>query len=100
MEFRPDTDNIPIVVARPEDGKTREEGIKEEAFDFENLYYGGKVPLYRPKPDPFYFRLKSWRIKKRFLMKMRNQKEAQLQRLMLGIEPSPEEKKLRSRPLR
>ena len=91
--------NIPIVVARPEEAKTREDGIKEEAFNFENMYYGGKVPLYRPKPNPFYYKLKSWRIKKRFLMKMRNQREAQLQRYALGIEPSKEEKKLRARPL-
>ena len=58
------------------------------------------MPLYRPKRNPFYYKLKSWRIKKRFLMKMRNQKESQLQRLALGIEPNPQEKKVRSKPLR
>ncbi|KAL8608672.1 hypothetical protein ACOMHN_002901 [Nucella lapillus] len=100
VEFRPELENVPLVVARPQDGPTQEEGIKEEGFNFETLYYGGKVPLYRPKRDPFYFKQRSWRIKKRFLMKMRNQKQAQLEREALGLEPSLEEKKLRARPLR
>ncbi|XP_076442988.1 small ribosomal subunit protein uS5m-like [Babylonia areolata] len=100
VEFRSEMDNIPIVVARPKEGQTALEGIKEEGFDFENLYYRGKVPLTKPKRDPFYYKLKSWRIKKRFLMKMRNQKQAQLEREALGLEPSLEEKKLRARPLR
>ncbi|KAK7104937.1 small ribosomal subunit protein uS5m-like [Littorina saxatilis] len=100
VEFRPDMDNIPLVVARPQDGKTREVGVKEEGFNFEHLYYGGKVPLYRPKAPPFYTKFKSWHIKNRYLVKMRNQRHAQLERLALGIEPSYEEKKRRARALR
>eukprot|EP00745_Piridium_sociabile_P011288 TRINITY_DN180662_c0_g1_i1.p1 TRINITY_DN180662_c0_g1~~TRINITY_DN180662_c0_g1_i1.p1 ORF type:complete len:150 (+),score=50.93 TRINITY_DN180662_c0_g1_i1:1-450(+) len=100
VEFRPEMQGIPMVAARPQDRQTQPEGVKEEGFNFENLYYGGKVPLYKPQRDPFYFKLRSWRIKKRFLMKMRNQRQAQLEREALGLEPSLQEKKLRARPLR
>nr|KAG5714585.1 hypothetical protein BaRGS_007031 [Batillaria attramentaria] len=83
VEFRPELENVPLLVAAPEDGKTREEGIKQEGFDFENLYYGGKVPLQKRKPEPFYHKFRSWNIKYRWLMKTRNQKKAQYERMAL-----------------
>jgi hypothetical protein len=43
VEMRSELDYVPVVVARPSDGTTQTEGIKDEAFNFENFYYKGKV---------------------------------------------------------
>lgn len=100
VELRPEMEGIPLVVAKPEDGKTKEEGIKEESFSFENFYYNGRVLLHRKKPTPFFFKYRSWHIKNAFLTKMRNQRQTQLERIVLGLEPNIIEKKIRSRPLK
>ena len=98
VEFRPEMDNIPVVVARPQEGKSCDVGITEECFDFERMYFNGRVPYIKEKYVPFYIRLnmKCWLNKYHFLNKMRNQKYAQLEREALGIEPNESEKRRRA----
>lgn len=100
VEFRNERDKIPLLVAAPEEGKTREEGINDPGFIFDYMHFDGRVPLYRPKREPFYKKLPSWRRKFKWIMKTRGQKQAQLERIALGLEPSFQEKMLRARPLK
>ena len=44
VEYRPELEWLPLPVASPACGKSKDEPITEEAFDFENMYYqDGKV---------------------------------------------------------
>ncbi|XP_064622370.1 small ribosomal subunit protein uS5m-like [Lineus longissimus] len=81
VELRNEMDNLPVVLASPSSGKTRSIG-RDEDLDFNRLYYGGKVPYIKPKPRPFYEKLRSWRNwKKKELWKSRNQAKCQIVRL-------------------
>ncbi|KAH9492910.1 28S ribosomal protein S5, mitochondrial [Bulinus truncatus] len=101
VEYRPEMDNVPIPVAKPSQGFSRPDPIKEEAFDFDNLYYkDGKIPLKRYVDPDAKFKLPStW---KHFLNqhKHRNQIHARHLRVVHGLEPSPEEVKFRQKPLK
>jgi hypothetical protein len=81
VELRNEMDNLPVVLASPSSGKTREID-RDEDLDFNRLYYGGKVPYIKEKPRPFYEKSYSWRNwKKKELWKTRNQFKSQIVRL-------------------
>lgn len=102
VEYRPELEWLPLPVATPSCGRSREEPITEEAFDFENMYYqDGKIPLKKFK-DPMARYAKNPGLWKRFLRdhKDRNQLMARNIRIIHGLEPSKEEYEIRRKPLK
>ncbi|KAK0059908.1 28S ribosomal protein S5 mitochondrial [Biomphalaria pfeifferi] len=101
VEYRPEMENVPIPVAKPSQGFSRPDPIKEEAFDFNNMYYkDGRIPLKKYVDPDLQFKLPS--TLRYFLNqhKHRNQKHARYLRHVHGLEPSPEEVKFRQKPLK
>ncbi|GFR83299.1 28S ribosomal protein S5, mitochondrial [Elysia marginata] len=102
VEYRPELEWLPLPVASPSCGKSRDEPITEEAFDFENMYYqDGKIPLKKQK-DPMSRYTKDPVQWKKFLQvhRDRNQVMARNMRIIHGLEPTKEEIKLRQKPLK
>lgn len=86
VEFRKDRDYVPIIQASPADGDMRTDVNEEEDLDFERLYFNGKVLVKRPPKRSVFHRMRSWHHKKRIVHRRRNQSEAQIERLALGID--------------
>ncbi|XP_064601858.1 small ribosomal subunit protein uS5m-like isoform X2 [Liolophura sinensis] len=88
IESSPSRNNMPVVVASPSDGQTRDQVLPEEDLNFDRLYYDGKVQYIKPEKPKFYERLPSWKWKLKELTRRRNQPDAQIERLALGLEKS------------
>ncbi|XP_046342285.2 28S ribosomal protein S5, mitochondrial-like [Haliotis rufescens] len=99
VELRRERDYFPNVIASPT-SEVSTKGVKEEVVNFENLYFRGRVPLYKAKTKPFWQKHPHWYIKWAQLHVVRNQPAAQLERRVVGFEPSTEEKSLRQLPLK
>ncbi|XP_005100916.2 28S ribosomal protein S5, mitochondrial [Aplysia californica] len=102
VEFRPELENVPVVVASPSHGEVNLEPIKEEAFDFDNMYYeDGKIPLKKAE-DPLRLHRQTEAHWRTYLKnnRDRNQVQARYQRMIYGLEPSSEELKQRAKPLK
>ncbi|KAK3580851.1 hypothetical protein CHS0354_032911 [Potamilus streckersoni] len=98
IEYRPEMDNIPRVVATPMSNvrEKREEG--EEEVDFETLYYDGRLPLKKPKQKPFYFNYQSFRRKLKQDYRYRNQPDALQLRIVHGLQPDYEVNRPKPKP--
>jgi len=102
VEFRPEMDNVPVVVASPSDGQVTSDPITDVTFDFENMYYeDGKIRYVKTK-DPLQEKSQSPGSWKAYMKKEkdRNQIKARYERIIYGLEPSKEELKIRMKPLK
>lgn len=77
---------MPVVIASPSDGQTRVQVPSEEDLNFARLYYDGKVQYIKPKKPRFYEHFPSWKCKLKELSQRRNQPDAQIERMALGLE--------------
>ncbi|CAL1543876.1 unnamed protein product [Lymnaea stagnalis] len=101
VEYRAEMENIPIPVATPSQGFSRPDALKEEAFDFDNLYYkDGRIPLKKYVDPNMKFKLPSTLKHFQLENRYRNQREARLLRIVHGLEPTLEELKIRQKPLK
>ncbi|CAG5127362.1 unnamed protein product, partial [Candidula unifasciata] len=102
VEYRTEFENLPIPVARPNQGFSRPDPVKEEEFDFDNMYYkDGKIPLKKEEDPLAYFKAlpSSWKYYLK-MHKNRNQALAKNLRILYDLEPSQEEIRFRQKPLK
>ncbi|XP_059174688.1 small ribosomal subunit protein uS5m-like [Physella acuta] len=101
VEYRPELENLPIPVARPSDGQTRPDPIKDDSFEFDNLYYkDGRIPLKKFVDPLAKLKLPSTVRYLALKHKERNQEHSRYMRMVTGVEPSPEEIRQRLKPLK
>ncbi|KAK3580854.1 hypothetical protein CHS0354_032914 [Potamilus streckersoni] len=93
IEYRPEIDNVPRVVATPISNvrEKREEG--EEKADFETLYNDGRLPLKKLKQTSLYFNYQTFRRKLKQDYRRRNQPDALRLRIVHGLQPDYEVKR-------
>ncbi|ESO99954.1 hypothetical protein LOTGIDRAFT_230880 [Lottia gigantea] len=93
---------VPTIVARPQNRPSVKKEDKPKSTDliFANLYFDGKVPLKKRIVEPFYHKMRPYKLKQFFLYKNRNQRQIQRERAVYGLEPNKEERKIRCLPLK
>lgn len=70
--------NYPRLIASPSVVRTAKDIKSTEIMDFTQYVLGGKVVLKLKKPDPFYYQLKSWKIKLKKDEYLRNQDKVRI----------------------
>ena len=84
VEFRPERENLGVLVASPNDAIVAEKELIDEEddleMDFQRLYYGGKVEYERPPKRRIYDKLRSYHRHKARVHRRRNQYDCQLKR--------------------
>ncbi|XP_020279303.1 28S ribosomal protein S5, mitochondrial [Pseudomyrmex gracilis] len=78
VEFRSETENIPIVVASPSKVRKEEEILSNEVLDFTRYVLDGRIVLKRKKYTPFYTRLPSFQNHLLKVERFRNSDETRL----------------------
>lgn len=84
VEYCNERNNYPVVVASPTE-KKETDFVRDENFDFETYFYGGRVPLKKKKRMPPHYNTKAYRTYLSENHKRRNQRESQIQRIMNGL---------------
>lgn len=96
VEFSEERNNVPVVLASPEDGKVQEKyyGSERDVYDLDTLYTKGKLHWTRPQMRPVWERLRFTSYQRRMAkeFRRRGQHEAQKVRRLCGLEPSKEER--------
>ncbi|XP_062593615.1 small ribosomal subunit protein uS5m-like [Saccostrea cucullata] len=96
VELSDERNQVPVVLASPEDGKVQEKyyGSERDVYDLDTLYTKGKLHWIKPKIRPVWERLglTSYRRKLDTAERRRGQDEAQRERRLCGLDPSREER--------
>ena len=96
MEYRGERNNYPVVVASPKENKETD-FVRDENFDFDNYFYGGRVPLRKKKREPPHYNTKAYKAYLSDKHKRRNQRSAQIQRWINNIDWPPREKRSKAK---
>ncbi|XP_076259421.1 mitochondrial ribosomal protein S5 isoform X1 [Rhynchophorus ferrugineus] len=78
VQFCPESNNFPNVIASPTECKEEKDLIRNETFDFNHYCFGGKVVLRKKHPAPFYTKLDSYMEHLRRCERRRNHDEVKL----------------------